>query len=101
MGNSNKATATVVVTPDTPTPIQGHPVIKGIVAAVAGAIAIHWAGTEVWLGAVFGFMFFLVGHVNGHAYGYRLGREEKEKVEADSQPEHESNEGGEGGGCAC
>ncbi len=91
MGNSNKATATVVVTPDTPTPIQGHPAIKGIVAAVAGAIAIHWAGTEVWLGAVFGFMFFLVGHVNGHAYGYRLGRdewrEEKEKVEADSQPE--------------
>lgn len=93
MGNSNKAAATVQVTMDTPTPIQGHPVIKGIVAAVVGAVAIHWAGTEVWLGAVFGFMFFLVGHVNGHAFGYKLGREEKEKELAneliDSQPEQE------------
>jgi mannose/fructose/N-acetylgalactosamine-specific phosphotransferase system component IID len=72
---------------DTPTPIQGHPAVKGLVAAVLGAIAIHWAGTEVILGGVFGFMFFLVGHVNGHAYGYKLGREEKEKVEDSSQRE--------------
>ena len=101
MGNSNNSKATVVVTTDTLTPIEGHPLVKGMIAAIAGAIAIHWAGTEVWLGAVFGFLFFVVGHVNGHAFGYRLGREEKEKVEADSQPEHESNEGSEGGGCAC
>lgn len=87
MGNSNSSKATVVVTTDTPTPIEGHPLVKGLVAAVVGAIAIHWAGTEVWLGAVFGFLFFVVGHVNGHAFGYKLGREDKEKVEADSQPE--------------
>ena len=77
----------VDLTPDTPTPTQGQPAIKGLIMALIGGVTLHWAGTSIPLGAVAGFLFFLIGHVNGHAFGYKLGREEKAKELASSQPE--------------
>lgn len=62
---------------------SNNPFVKGMIAALIGAILIPWYGSTMWLGAMLGFGFFIIGH----AFGHKFGREEKENELKSSQPE--------------